>query len=33
MELGFVMTNDKPSYIAKEDSICLLSVAREAALN
>ena len=21
-ELGFVITNDKPSYVAKEDSIC-----------
>ena len=32
MELGFVITNDKASYVAKEDSICLFSVAREAAL-
>ena len=31
--LGFVITNDKPSYVAKEDSIRLFSVAREAALN
>ena len=33
MELGFVITNDKASYVAKEDSIGLFSVAREAALN
>ena len=33
MELGFVITNDKASYVAKEDSICLFSVARKAALN
>ena len=33
MKLGFVITNDKASYVAKEDSICLFSVAREAALN
>ena len=32
-ELGFVITNDKPSYVAKEYSICLFSVAWEAALN
>ena len=28
-----MITNDKPSYVAKEDSICLLSIAREAVLN
>ena len=33
MELGFTITNDNASYVAKEDSICLFSVAREAALN
>ena len=33
MELGFVITNDKASYVDKEDSICLFSIAREAALN
>ena len=33
MELGFVITNDKASNVAKENSICLFSVAREAALN
>ena len=33
MKLGFVITNDKAPYVAKEDSICLFSVAREAALN
>ena len=27
------LTNDKASYVAKEDSICLLSVAKEATLN
>ena len=30
---GFVITNDKASYVAKEDSICFFSVAKEAALN
>ena len=33
MELGFVITNEKASYVAKEDSICLLSVAREASMD
>ena len=33
MELGFVLTNDKASYVGKEDSICLFSVSKEAALN
>ena len=33
MKLGFVITNDKALYVAKEDSIFLLSVAKEAALN
>ena len=33
MELGFLITNEKASYVAKEDGICLLSVAREAALD
>ena len=33
MELGFVITNDKASYFAKEDSICLFSVARETSMN
>ena len=32
-ELGFVITNDKASYVAKEDGICLFSVSRETALN
>jgi hypothetical protein len=30
---GFVITNDKASYVAKEDSICLFIIAKEAALN
>ena len=30
---GFVITNDKASYVAKEDSICLFLIAKEAALN
>ena len=33
MKLGFVITNDKAAYVAREDSICLLSVTKEAALN
>ena len=33
MKLGFVITNDKARYVAKDDSICLFSVAKEAALN
>ena len=33
MELGFVITNDKATYVAREESICLFSIAREAALN
>ena len=33
MELGFVITNEKASYVANKDSICFFSVAREAALN
>ena len=33
MKLGFVITNDKASYVAKGDSICLFSVAKETALN
>ena len=33
MELGFMITNDRASYVAKEDSICLFSVASEAVLN
>ena len=33
MELGFVLTNDKASYVAKEDGICLFSVSKEAAMN
>ena len=33
MKLGFVITNDKASYVAKEDSICLFSIAKEVALN
>ena len=32
-ELGFVITNDKASYVAKGDSICLFSVTKETALN
>ena len=30
---GFVITNDKASYVAKGDCICLLSVAKEIAMN
>ena len=33
INLGFVITNDKASYVAKEDSICLFLIAKEAALN
>ena len=33
MKVGFVITTDKISYVAKEDSICLFSVAKEMALN
>ena len=33
MKLGFVITSDKASYVAKEDSICLFIVAKKAALN
>ena len=33
INLGFVITNDKASYIAKEDSICLFLISKEAALN
>ena len=33
IKLGFVITNDKASYVAKEDSICLFIVAKEVALN
>ena len=33
IKLDFVITNDKASYVAKEDSICLFIVAKEAALN
>ena len=33
MKLGFVITNDKASYVAKEDSIRLFSIAKETALN
>ena len=33
MKLGFVITNDKASYDAKEDGIFLFSFAKEAALN
>ena len=32
MKLGFVITNDNASYVAKEDSICLFSIGEEAAL-
>ena len=31
--LDLWLTNDKASYIAKEDSICLLSIVKEATLN
>ena len=30
MKLGFVMTNDKTSYVVREDLICLFSVAKKA---
>ena len=33
MELGFVISNEKASYVAKKDSIRLFSNAREAGLN
>ena len=33
MKLGFVITNDKASYVAKGDIICLFSVAKATALN
>ena len=33
MKLDFVVTNDKASYGAKGDSICLFSVAKEMTLN
>ena len=33
VNLGFVITNDKASYVAKEDSICLFLIAKKAALN
>ena len=33
MKLGFVITNDKASCVAKADSICLFRVAKEEALN
>ena len=33
MMLGFVITNDLASCVARVDSICLFSVAKEAALN
>ena len=33
IKLGFVITNDKASYVAKEHSICLYIVTKEAALN
>ena len=31
MKLCFVIANDKASYVAKEDNICLFSVAKEMA--
>ena len=33
MKLSFVISNDKASYVSKEHSICLFSVAKLAALN
>ena len=33
IKMGLVITNDKASYVAKGDSICLFSVAKETALN
>ena len=33
MKLDFVITSNKDVYVAKEDIICLFSVAKEAALN
>ena len=33
MKLSFVTTNDKASYVSKEDRICLSGVSKEAALN
>ena len=33
MKLGSVITNDKAPYVAKGDSICLFSIAKETALN
>ena len=31
-QLGFAMTNDKASYVAKDERICLFSVAKKASL-
>ena len=33
MKLSFGIANDKASYVSKEHSICLFSVAKEAGLN
>ena len=33
MKLGFVITDEKSSYVAKENSICLFSVVKETAFN
>ena len=33
MKLGFVMTNDRGSHVAREDGICLFNVPKEVALN
>ena len=33
MKLSFVITNDKASYVSKEDSICLFSIVKEVAFN
>ena len=33
INMGFLITNDKASYVAQEDSICLFSFAKEAVLN
>ena len=33
MRLSFVIANDEPSHVSNEHSICLFSVAKEAAMN
>ena len=33
MNMGFVITNDKASYVGKEDCICLLALPKKTGLN